>query len=490
MKQPLTAGVLTLFGITGDLAARYLLPAVYQLIADDLLPDNFIIVGLSRRDAGLDELIANLRKRLVAKNGSCDEAVLSKLAGLITLMKMDYANPDDYLRLKAELDKHEELMNVCLNRLFYLSIPAAAFGDIIDGLGAADLNHGCQHHTSDSRLLIEKPFGSDLASAEALIARIGRTFTDEQVYRIDHYLAKETAQNIMVFRFQNPLFRAIWDGALIDHITVTAAESLGVEGRSDFYDQTGALRDLLQSHLLQLLALVTMDEPKDMSAAAIHESKSAILALIKPPLARDMAQGVIRGQYQGYREETGNEDSTIETYVAARFTIDHERWHDTPLFIRTGKALAEKVTEITISFRQSSNPMVDANSLTIRIQPNEGIVLSLLAKKPGLSNETERVQMDFCYDHAFDTVQPDAYERVLADAFRGDQTLFATSGEVLATWRIVQPILDAWRTSDVAPEAYDKGSWGPESANKLVARDQAAWPDSTLKICTVHPEHQ
>lgn len=469
MTSPLEAGALTIFGITGDLSSRKLMPALYHLLEDGLMPDNFVIIGLSRRPASVPDLMTGLRRTLEEQQHPVEPDILDRLGTMISLMQIDMQSPDGFNALKSHLEKVEEEMNVCLNRLFYLAIPAAAFGTIIDALGEAGLNTGCQHDASQSRLLLEKPFGSDLASAQALIQRLGKSFAADQVYRIDHYLAKETAQNILTFRFQNPLFRACWDERLIESITLTAAETLGIENRANFYDQTGALRDLVQSHLLQLLALVTIDEPAHPTAESTHVEKAKVLDLIRPLSPEQVATQVVRGQYEGYLEDVGKSASTTETFVALRLNIANERWHDVPMILRTGKAMAVKTTNITIAFRQSAHPQTPANTLTINIQPDEGIELKLVAKTPGFADQTQVVEMDFRYNRSFTGQHlPDAYERVLADAFRGDQSLFATDAEELATWTFIQSILDAWSQSGDLPTIYPKGSWGPAASETLL----------------------
>jgi glucose-6-phosphate 1-dehydrogenase len=487
MNNPPKAGVLTIFGITGDLAARKLLPSLYHLLEDGLMPEIFSIVGVSRRETSVSRLMDALKNQLIAENTIPDDAVLQKLGKLVSLLQMDMDSPDDYARLRTELDRHEAALGTCLNRLFYLAIPARAFGDIVDLIGAAGLNQGCRNHASQSRILIEKPFGTDITSAKALIQRLSHSFDESQIYRIDHYLAKETAQNILTFRFQNPLFRAVWDAGLIDHITITAAETLGVEGRATFYEQTGALRDLIQSHLLQLLALVTMDEPTEPGAQGIHDEKLKLLRAIRPMLPGEIAANTVRGQYRAYRDETGIADSTIDTFAAIKLSIDSDRWRGVPILLRSGKAMAEKVTEISIVFRQGEHPKVPANALVIRIQPNEGIVLSLLAKKPGFEHQTQRVNMDFSYKSSFHGVHhPDAYERVLSDAFKGDQTLFTTSEEQLATWAIIQPILDSWDIGQPMLNTYDSGSWGPTAADDLAADAGVTWENYSLEPRPIH----
>jgi glucose-6-phosphate 1-dehydrogenase len=472
-KTPIESAILTIFGITGDLAARKLLPSLYYLFQAELLPKNFAIVGVTRSGTTVDKLIEKIRTSVESDGVSADQAILDHMAKVIRIVEMDLTNAEDYTRLKKELDAVEDSHGVCMNRLFYLAIPAQTFAHIVGLLAHAELNSGCQHGKAESRLLIEKPFGYDLASAQELIEQLNTAFSEEQIYRIDHYLAKETTQNILTFRFANPLFKAAWDNSLVSHIMITAAEKIGIEGRVAFYEQTGALRDLIQSHLFQLMALVTMEEPKELGSDAIHREKLRLLEAVEPIHADKVANIAVRGQYEGYREEVADPHSMTETYAAVRLAIDNDRWRGVPVLLRTGKGLAEKATEITLVFCEK--PGAETNSLTFRIQPNEGIVVSLQAKKPGFTDEMQEVQMDFLYRNSFVGIQPDAYQRVLVDALKGDKTLFATSEEVLASWRIVEPILHAWSISKELP-TYEIGSWGPSEATNLAHNAHIQWP--------------
>jgi glucose-6-phosphate 1-dehydrogenase len=470
----LEPAILTIFGLTGDLAQRKLLPALYQLAHDKLLPDSFKIVGISRRDTTVEDVIERIRHGIEARGGTCDEETLAWLREAISIVHMNMTDEHEYAGLKRELDRIEDELGICLNRLFYLAIPSTLFGSVIRRLGQQDLNAGCQHGRAESRLLIEKPFGYDLESAEELIGTIAESFTESQVYRIDHYLAKETVQNILTFRFQNPLLKQSWDGRHISRITITASESIGIEGRAAFYEQMGALRDLVQSHLLQLLALIAMDKPTTMTAKAIHASKEILLRQVKPPHADQMAERAIRGQYKSYREEVGNDDSMVETFAAVRLTIENERWADVPVLIRTGKALKAKTTEITVAFYDPTVSELE-NYLTLYIQPDEGFTLKLHIKKPGFENETQSVDMRFKYDETVNAAHPDAYERVLVDAVRGDKTLFATSEEVLASWHIIEPIMQAWAQNLSPLHIYDNGSWGPDASQQLAEAAGDGW---------------
>lgn len=475
-------GIFIIFGITGDLAKRKLLPALYYLFCDGVVGTNFKILGTTRRDTKVEDIISELTATLESRGEQVDKNVLQSLTQALRMVHMDIANIDDYSILKEAISTVDGQTGESLHRLYYLAVPPEMFEPIVAGLGAQGLNE--QTETIENRLLIEKPFGHNTQSAVELIEHMEQVFSKDAVYRVDHYLAKETAQNILTFRFNNPMFEAVWKYAKIDHILITAAETIGIEGRINFYDNTGAMRDLIQSHLLQLLALVIMDEPADRSAQAIHAAKIAALQAVAPIQPEQVATYTARGQYNGYQEEVNNSDTLTETYAAIRLNITTERWANTPVLLRAGKSMQEKITEISLVFRDEKLPE-EKNILTIRIQPNEGIVLSLRAKKPSLQDETEMVQMEFCYDQSFNNRQPDAYERVLADAIRGDKTLFTTDEEVLASWNIIEHVITAWSQSDANLESYEVGSWGPPSADKLAASVGASWLTGQLQICPV-----
>lgn len=484
-SSQLPPAALVIFGITGDLAHRKLLPALYHLAEDNLLPEGFEIIGVTRSGTTVDALLDDIRAKVSASNETCDESVLRAFGERIRILTIDLNKADQYAALKDALDQHEMRVGACTNRLFYLSVPSQTFGSIVEMLGRAGLTKGCVHRVGESRLLIEKPFGYDLVSAQELIETLNREFSETQIYRVDHYLAKETAQNILTFRFNNPLFKTVWDSKAINSIMITAAESIGIEGRVAFYEQTGALRDIIQSHLLQLLALVTMEQPAKMDAKHIHAEKLALLRAIKHIAPDKVVEQAVRGQYEGYLDEVHNHSSTTETYAALRLEINTPRWRHVPVLLRTGKGMAEKVTEITLTFRDDSKSK-HQNALTLRIQPNEGISIQLQAKKPGFDAESETVQMDFCYAVSGDGVHPDAYERVLVDALRGDKTLFATSDEVIAAWEIVEQVVHAWGMSDTGMEIYPQGSWGPKAAQKLAKQSGTEWLSQHLHICQVH----
>lgn len=483
-SHTLAPAALVIFGITGDLAHRKLLPALYHLAEDNLLPEGFEIIGVTRSGTTVDALLDDVRAKVRASNEQCDESVLDRFGKAIRIVTMDLSKVEDYAKLKDVLDDHEMRVGACTNRLFYLAVPSQTFGDIAEMLGKANLTDGCVHKRGESRLLIEKPFGYDLVSAQELIESLSAQFSEKQVYRVDHYLAKETAQNIMTFRFTNPLFKTVWDSKAISSIMITGAESIGIEGRVAFYEQTGALRDFVQSHLLQLLALVTMEQPENMDADSIHAQKLVLLRAIKPIAPDKVAEQAVRGQYKGYLEEVHNHSSVTETYAALRLEIDTPRWRHVPVLLRTGKAMAERVAEITLTFKDQDD--AHQNTLTLRIQPNEGISVQLQAKKPGFDSESEAVQMDFCYAQTGNGVHPDAYERVLVDALRGDKTLFATSDEVIAAWEVIEQVIRSWAMSSAGMEIYPQGSWGPKAADELAERAGTAWISQHLHICQVH----
>lgn len=459
----LNDGIFVIFGITGDLAKRKLLPALYHLAHMNLLAPDFKIVGTTRRETTIDDVIEAIRESV---NDDSEEATLATLRGMIHMVHMDIGKEQDYGLLRTELESIEAAGSKKLNRLYYLAVPPEMFEAVVGGLGTSGLNHGSCEYT-ESRLLIEKPFGSDTNSALELIRKVETVFDEAAIYRVDHYLAKETAQNILTFRMSNPIFRAVWDRQSIDHIIVTAYEKIGIEGRVNFYEKTGALRDLIQSHLIQLLALITMEEPRDRTAHAIHASKLGLLHDIEPVTAEQVDARTVRGQYESYTKEVNNPASHTETYAAVHLSINNDRWRDVPILLQTGKAMHKKMTSITIAFKSREVSSPDNNILTLNIQPNEGIELSLRAKKPSLNDETQTVNMDFDYSSSFAGAQPDAYERVLVDAIRGDKTLFTTDEEVLASWRIIQAILDQWQSNNTSMETYPSGSLGPSGVSEL-----------------------
>lgn len=481
--------VLVIFGSTGNLVQKKLIPSLYHLLKDGFLPEEFTIYCVARDyDATIDSIVEKAEIALLRQSTNVDDNTLELLKSHMRLIFMDSTNKEDYVRLRDKLDELDAEKNIKHNRLYYLAIPPAIFQDVIECLGSANLND--ESAGVARRILVEKPFGTNLQSARELVEHIGHYFNENQVYRIDHYLAKETAQNILAFRYNNPIIEDLWGRQFIDHIQITAAETIDIEGRANFYDNMGAMRDLVQSHLLQLLALTMMEVPSPMDSVSIHAEKLALLDSIKPIKPSHVDEVAVRGQYAGYKEEAQNPESNIETFAALHFEVTNSRWGGVPVLVRTGKALADKMTEISVVFKDRTRRNVTANVLTIRIQPNEGISIGLMAKKPGFVDELQNVDMDFCYETSFDGIQPDAYERVLVDAIVGDQSLFATSEEVLRCWEIIEPVLSAWQRDGESLHIYEKGTWGPEAAAELAKSHDCEWLSNSSHVCAVHPRPQ
>ncbi|HET7629950.1 MAG TPA: glucose-6-phosphate dehydrogenase [Candidatus Saccharimonadales bacterium] len=460
----LNPAVIVIFGITGDLSTRKLLPSLYQLTKNGLLHDKTRILGVTRREVDLSDLLDKAKLCVREQDGECDDEALAQLEDRIELYQMNAAEADGYPGLKDYLDKIEDEVGMCVSRLFYLSIPPQISTPIIRHLGEQGLNHGCQKHGAKARLLLEKPFGFDMRTAEELVAETTKHFEEGQIFRIDHYLAKETVQNIVTFRFRNPIFEDIWNNRHISAIEVVADEKLDIEGRANFYEQTGALRDLIQSHLLHVMSVVMMEKPADITDSdAIHSSRLNLLNSIESVPADQLAKRALRGQYDGYRAEVDNDKSNMETFAALKLYSRLEAWRNVPIYLRSGKALSAKRTAVTVSFKPEAGDHDHANQLTFNIQPNEGIELQLWVKRPGFERRLQTAPMSFRYDQTFDEHgHPDAYERVLVDAIRGNHTLFATSDEVLSAWRIIEPVITAWSQDGADLKTYAKGSAGPD----------------------------
>lgn len=432
MAAPARPAILVIVGISGDLAKRKLLPALSQIASSSAFPQKFKIVGLVRRTLTLDDVLPD-----------GDQAFLRDH---LELYGLDMTDPQEYAKLAEHLKGIEESFGEPAQRLFYLAVPPQVSQPLVDALGESGLAD-----VPGTKLLLEKPFGTDLVSAQELIDGIKAHFKEEQVYRIDHYLAKETAQNVVVFRSGNALFKRSWNNEFIERIDIIASEKIGVEGRAGFYEQTGALRDFVQSHLLQLAALTLMELPKADAWDTIPQKRLSALRQLNPPTT------AVRGQYEGYRTEVGSPKSLVETFVSLTLTSKDPRWEGVPITLATGKALSEKSTEIQITFKREETG--EANQLVLRLQPNEGIELYLWAKRPGYERELQHVTLDFSYQQHFaGAALPDAYERVFMDAMRSDHSLFTTSDEVLATWRVLDPVQQAWamHTGDLVP--YKPGS--------------------------------
>ena len=487
--------ILVLFGATGDLAHRKVVPALYHLWVSDLLPEKFALVCFGRRDATDSSMRTDLRASLErhARVKPIDEVRWSEFAARISYVKGAFDDPESYATLSQHLDAIDASVGTGGNRLFYLATPASSFPEIIRGLGAA----GLDHETGDGgwrRVVIEKPFGRDLDSAVKLNREVGKVFRESQVYRIDHYLGKETVRNILIFRFGNLIFEPIWHRRYIDHIQITVAETIGVEGRGAFYEETGALRDILQNHLLQLLTLVAMEPPATLDAEALRDEKVKVLRAVRLLSTDTVDEHVVRGQYgpgwigatevAGYRSEPEVEAaSETETFVAARFEIDDWRWAGVPFYLRAGKRLPKRATEIAIQFKDvpqrlfsPSSETSEPNMLVIRIQPDEGILLRFAAKVPGLGTDVRPVNMDFAYGSAFSVESPDAYETLILDALLGDASLFTRADEAEAAWRIVDPIMESWLAgAEPTLPNYAAGTWGPDAADALLTREGRRW---------------
>ncbi len=497
------ASSLVIFGASGDLTARKLMPALYTLAAQRLLPRCFSIVGVARRELGQDGFRQRMREAVerFSRLGPVRPEVWEPLARAIHYLPASFEDPEGYRRLRDLLARVDRDCGTEGNRLFYLATPPTAYAGIVHALGEAGLAVAGENGTGWARIIIEKPFGRDLASARGLNRGVLEVFPESQVYRIDHYLGKETVQNILTFRFGNSIFEPLWNRRYVDHVQITVAEDLGVEGRGGYYDQAGALRDMAQNHLLQLLALVAMEPPTSFAAEAIRDEKVKLFRSIRPIPPGSVTERTVRGQYTagrigeravvGYREEADvAPDSPTETYVALRLTIDNWRWAVVPFYLRTGKALPKRVTEVTIQYREpplllfqhAAHPdhegpeRLEPNRLSLRIQPDEGIALRFGLKPPGERISLAPVVMHFGYEEGFGTASPEAYERLLLDGMRGDSTLFIRGDEVEAAWALVTPILEAWQGADAkGVRPYPAGSWGPAAADDLIGLDGRQW---------------
>jgi glucose-6-phosphate 1-dehydrogenase len=486
--------VMVIFGATGDLSHRKVFPALAQLWRTNLLPQDWMLVALGRRP--YDD--AAFRKDIATSLAQWSRVPLEPEAERQFLERIvyhcgDFADDAMYDSLVERLDAIDAEHATGGNRLFYLATQPSAFPVIVGEIGRCGLDH--EHHGGGwRRIIIEKPFGRDLESAKRLNREVGKVFRETQVYRIDHYLGKETVRNLMVFRFGNGIFEPLWNRRYVDHVQITMAESIGVEERGAFYEETGASRDVLQNHLLQLLSLVAMEPPATFEADALRDEKVKVLRAIDQFDRAGVAENVVRGQYGpgwvagqpvvGYRQEDNVDHlSETETFVAARLLVDDWRWSGVPFYLRTGKRLPKRATEIAIQFKgvphrlfehTASDPQ--PNLLAIRIQPDEGILLRFGSKVPGLGLDIRTVNMDFTYGSAFSTDAPDAYETLLLDAMLGDASLFTRADEVEAAWGTVTPIVDTWLDS-AAPDFpnYAGGTWGPEAADDLIERDGRRW---------------
>ena len=490
MTEPFT---LVIFGASGDLTRRKLVPAVYSLFREGLLPDDFSVVGFARRektDAGFRAELAEGVKAF-ARGRTFDDATWDKFASRIHYIQSNYDNADGYRRLRERLMTGAGITS----RLFYLAVPPNVITTVVDHLRNAGL--AVQHESGSpwSRIIIEKPFGRDFETARALNKQLAAAFAEDQVFRIDHYLGKETVQNLLVLRFANSIFEPIWNKKYVDHVQIAVTERIGVEGRGAYYEQAGALRDIVQNHMMHLLCLAAMEAPVSLDANAVRDEKVKVLRALKPIPEECLASGVVRAQYTAgtndgravpaYRDEANvAPDSCTETFVAFKAFIDNWRWAGVPFYLRSGKGLAARITEISIHFKPVPQVLFNTprlgpmrpNVLAIRIQPHEGISLRFQVKVPGLAIDIEPFQMDFGYETTFGQEPPEAYERLLLDAVSGDTTLFTRGDEVEAAWRFVAPIVACCEACSRYPlPTYPAGSWGPKEADDLIEADGRNW---------------
>ncbi|MFM2480457.1 glucose-6-phosphate dehydrogenase [Celerinatantimonas sp. YJH-8] len=477
---------IAIFGASGDLTQRKLIPALYHLYITEQLSDSFSILGISRTEYSDTDYQAKIKSALKDSEKLEDSEQLDTFCSHIHYQPLNTADAENYGQLKTRLAQLGEQYQTGGNIIFYLSTPPSLYGVIPECLAAHGLN---SEEDGWKRLIVEKPFGYDKASALALDDQLHRFFQEEQIYRIDHYLGKETVQNLLVFRFSNGLFEPLWNRNYIDHVEITAAEALGVEGRGGYYDGAGAMRDMFQNHLLQVLGMVTMEPPALINANSIRNETVKVFQSLHPLDERALNEDLILGQYTsskvrgdelpGYREEKGvAEDSRTETYVGLKLFIDNWRWNGVPFYVRTGKRLPTRVTEVVIHFKKTPHPVFGQNTpenkLVIRIQPDEGILMKFGLKQPGAGFHSQEVSMDFRYDSLDGAQVLTAYERLLLDAIKGDPTLFARSDAVLACWDFVQPILDFSRNNPTL-YGYACGTWGPKEADELLSRDGREW---------------
>nr|WP_279236625.1 glucose-6-phosphate dehydrogenase [Dyella sp. RRB7] len=482
--QPVEPFDLVIFGGTGDLAVRKLLPALYHRFIDGQIPEASRIIGIAREGLDDDGYRAMLRKALLEGGG--DAARIDAFLRQVAYRSLDARKDegwDEFAKLIGEQPDHV--------RVFYLSTSPELFVDICDRLGGHGLNQG------KARVVLEKPIGRDLASANRINDAVGRVFDESQTFRIDHYLGKETVQNLLALRFGNALFEPLWNAEHIDHVQITVAETLGVGQRAGYYDHAGALRDMVQNHILQLLCMVAMEPPSSLQPDAVRDEKLKVLRSLKPIDESNAAQMTVRGQYRagaaegqsvpGYLEELAGGKSNTETFVALKAEIANWRWAGVPFYLRTGKRLPERVSEIAVVFKAVPHSIFDAsagvlaqNRLVLRLQPDEDIKLWLTIKHPGPGGlRLRHVPLDMSFAEAFGVQQPDAYERLLLDVVRGNPTLFMRRDEVEAAWRWADPILDAWAASGEQPRPYTAGTWGPSAAVALIERDGRTWNEES-----------
>jgi glucose-6-phosphate 1-dehydrogenase len=483
--------VLVIFGGAGDLSHRKLLPALYNLGVDDGLPEQLAILAFSMEELDDDGYRKWARAGIEKfSRRPLDEDHWKKFAPLLHFARGRFDQAEDFKRLKSRADELGKEAGAGDNRVFYFAIPPGFIDACSEGLSNAGMIHSPEDHAAFTRVVVEKPIGHDLDSALEIINRLARYFHESQTFRIDHYLGKETVENLMVLRFANAIFEPLWNARFIDHVQITVAETEGVGTRADYYEHAGALRDMVQSHLLQVLTMIAMEPPRTTGADAVRDAKLEVLRSLRAPDAEEIARWVVRGQYgqglvdgdkvKGYREEDHiAPDSTVETFVALKCYVENWRWAGVPFYLRTGKRLPKRASEIAIQFNSvprvlynaKAHPPLEANQLTIRIQPHEGLSVHIVSKVPGAHLRLAPVKVDFHYL----AESPEAYETLLRDVMAGDQTLFMRRDTVESAWRFVQRILDAWESEPTEPYVYSAGSWGPLESALMIAADGRAW---------------
>jgi glucose-6-phosphate 1-dehydrogenase len=502
IQTPMAPAIVVIFGASGDLTKRKLIPALYNLFLDKQLPPQFSIIAMSRQGETVE--FCKKMKEAVAKysrRGKPEDAKWDEFCSRLEYIAGEYSDPAVYKRLakKVASEEKDDLGEPC-NRIFYLSIPPSIFGTVASNLGAVGLSADRKR----DRIVVEKPFGRDQESSEALNKTLLASFEESQIYRIDHYLGKETVQNIMAFRFANTLFEPIWNRRYVDHVQITVSEEVGVEKRGGYYESSGALRDMIQNHLLQLMCVVATEPPVNFEANEVRNKKVDVLRAVRPIPKDRVSHYCVRGQYgpglicnkiePGYRQEEGVEpQSDIETYAAVKLYIDNWRWEDVPFYLRTGKRLPRKLSQIVVQFRPVPHRMFpnaaadvfEPNRLIIDIQPEEGITLKFEAKEPGSGMRLRNVSMHFNYSDAFHAQNREAYETLLQEVMMGDQTLFMRNDQEHEAWRLVMPILEAWESVQATSfPNYAGGTWGPEQSDSLLARDGRSWfnPAAPLQV--------
>ncbi|MCI0490461.1 MAG: glucose-6-phosphate dehydrogenase [Blastocatellia bacterium] len=483
-----------IFGASGDLTKRKLVPALYRLTQEGLLPAEFAILGFARSKMSHDEFRARMKDAIAtySEAKSVDETVWESFAKGIYYLAGDINNPESYKEMSALLDQIDGERGTAGNRVFYLSTSPTFYSEAVAQLGAAGLAR--PEGKGWTRIIIEKPFGHSLESARELNVDVAKVFNEDQVYRIDHYLGKETVQNLMVFRFANGIFEPIWNRRYIDHVQITNAESIGVEDRGGYYDTSGVLRDMIQNHVFQVLSHVVMEPPMEFSAGEVRDEKIKAMRAVRPIPRDRVNEFVVRGQYgpgsvggksaAGYREEKDvKPESATETYAALKLYFDNWRWAGVPFYLRSAKRMPKRVTEIAIHFKQAPHMLfsettaqqIEPNVLVVRIQPDEGITMRIGAKVPGQVTRIRWVNMDFRYGASFGVASPEAYERLLLDCILGDATLYARRDMTERGWEIVMPILEAWQEAKPDFPNYEAGSWGPKAADDLLEREGRRW---------------